>query len=377
LKTNSGLATQVIPMRTSFCYTIALLLAIAVCAACEPSEEIKTYTVERTSPPGEPFVAEEVAGQLDRMLTAMLPVGDQVYFFKLVGKKPVVDRHREEFENFVGDVAKGDAADKPITWVLPEGWTEKGPTEMRLNTVVVPDEAGDLEIAISSLPLSGNWDAFVESNVNRWLDQLGQGELPRQTILNLTKQLKTGAGTATVIELAGVMKETGPMMNPRAGATTSRPAAPAPQAPAVEAPAATGAIAYEAPAGWEKGPASPMREATYLVSDGDSKAEFTLSGWPAAPGSQMSDVTANVQRWAAQVGVPVDDNLAGLVEDMDIDGTKGSYVKLVGPDSGQAMLAAMVVRGEKVWFFKLTGAAKLVEAQAEDFRKFVDSVKFN
>jgi hypothetical protein len=118
-----------------------------------------------------------------------------------------------------------------------------------------------------------------------------------------------------------------------------------------------------------------MREATYFVGEGDSKAEFTLSAWPA--GAQMADVTANVQRWAAQVGVPIDDKLAGLVEDIDIGGTKGNYVNLVGPDSGQAMLAAMVVRGEKVWFFKLTGAAQLVEAQAENFRKFVDSVKFN
>jgi hypothetical protein len=90
----------------------------------------------------------------------------------------------------------------------------------------------------------------------------------------------------------------------------------------------------------------------------------------------MSDVTANVQRWAAQVGVPIDDHLAKLVEEIDIDGTKGSYVKLVGDDSGQAMLAAMVVKGEKVWFFKLTGAAKLVEAQAENFHKFIDSTKF-
>jgi hypothetical protein len=261
--------------------------------------------------------------------------------------------------------------------VLPSGWSEKGPTEMRLNTVVVPDDGGDLEIAISSLPMAGSWEDFVASNVNRWLGQLSQGELPRQTILNLTKPLETGAGTATVIELAGVMKESTPMMNPHGGATANRPSATALQTPAVDAPPRGGAIAHEAPEGWEKGPASAMREATYLVSEGDVQAEFTLSGWPAAPGSQMSDVTANVQRWAAQVGVPIDENLAKLVEEIDIGGTKGSYVKLVGPDSGQAMLAAMVVKGEKVWFFKLTGEAELVDSQVANFRKFVDSVKFN
>ena len=366
----------------AFCFRLyaplcALLLAVTVCVSCKPSEEINTYTVERTSPPREPFVAGEVASQLDRMLTAMLPVGDQVYFFKLVGKKDAVDRHRELFEKFVGGVTKGASADKPIAWVLPSGWTEKGPSEMRMNTVVVPDDAGDLDIAISSLPMSGTWSDFVASNVNRWLGQLSQGELPRQTILNLTRQAETGAGTATVIELAGVMKESMPMMNPHAGATANVPAPTAPQVPAIEAPAASGAIAYEAPAGWEKGPAAPMREATYFVGSGDTRAEFSLSGWPAAPGSQMADVTANVQRWAAQVGVPVDDNLAKLVEEIDIDGTKGSYVELVGPDSGQAMLAAMVVSSQKVWFFKLAGPAKAVTGEAENFRKFVDSVKLN
>jgi hypothetical protein len=354
-----------------------VLLAITACVSCKPADEIQTYTVERTSPPQEPFVVDEVAGQLDRMLSAMLPVGDQVYFFKLVGKKPAVDRHREEFQKFIGDVSKGPSAEKPLAWVLPSGWSEKGATEMRINTVVIPDEGGDLEIAISSLPKSGAWEDFVASNVNRWLGQLGQGDLPRQTILNLTKPLKTEAGTATVIELAGVMKETMPMMNPH-GTTVAKPqAAASPEAPTVEAPPRTGAVAHEAPEGWEKGPASSMREATYIVSDGEARAEFTLSGWPAAPGTQMSDVMANVERWAAQVGVPVDDNLSKLVEDIEIDGTKGSYVKLVGADSGQAMLAAMVVKGEKVWFFKLTGAAQLVEAQVENFRKFIDSTKFN
>jgi hypothetical protein len=246
---------------------------------------------------------------------------------------------------------------------------------MRLNTLVIPDEKGNLEIAISSLPNSGPWEDFVANNVNRWLGQLGQGELPRQTILNLTKPLSTKAGNATTIELAGVMKETMPMMNPH-GAVSSQSSTPAPTTPAVDVPPRAGGISYKAPAGWEKGPPSQMREATYLISDGDARAEFTLSGWPAPPGSQMSDVTANVERWAAQVGVPVNDQLAKLVEDVDIDGIHGSYVRLVGADSGQAMLAAMVVQAEKVWFFKLTGAAKLVEDQADNLRKFLDSVKF-
>jgi hypothetical protein len=93
----------------------------------------------------------------------------------------------------------------------------------------------------------------------------------------------------------------------------------------------------------------------------------------------MTDVTANVQRWAAQVGVPIDDKLAGFIEKTEIGGTEGNYVKLVGPEDAtprQAMLAAMVVRGEKVWFFKLTGDAAVVEKEVDNFRKFLASAQF-
>lgn len=367
-------------MPASNCRSLAPLCAVIVslfaCLACKPSAEIDSYTVERTSPPREPFVAAEVANELHRMLTAMVPVDDEVYFFKLVSKKPVVDRYRDEFESFISGIGKGDSADAPLTWTLPAGWTEKGPSPMRINTVVIPDDAGELEIAISSLPLSGSWDDFVAMNVNRWLGQLNQSSLPRQTIINLTKQLSTDAGPATVIELAGVFTETSPMMNPHGHAAAAERGAPASQAPTIEAPPASGNLAFETPEGWERGPASPMREATFFAGTGEQRAEFSLSGWPAAGGSQMSDVTANVQRWAAEVGLPADEAPASLVEDIDIDGTKGHYVELVGPESGKATTAAMVVRGDKVWFFKLTGPTDIVKAEKENFRQFVDSVEF-
>ncbi len=361
---------------------VTLAVLLLGCLACQPQEEIKSYTVERTRPPREPFVAAEVADELDRTLAAMLPLGDQVYFFKLVGKAPAVNRHREEFNEFVAGVSKADSAEQPLTWKLPEGWTEKGPSEMRLNTVVIPDEAGTIEIAVSSLPLSGNWEDFVALNVNRWLKQLSQGELPRQTILNLTKEVKTDAGPATVIELAGVMQDTMPM-NPHGGTTAASP--PAKSVPEQSqtvlpiAPAANAEFTFDTPEGWQPGRVSAMRKAAFLVADGDRQAEFTVIDLPASGGAQITDVTANVQRWAAQVGLPVDDKLAELVKEIDIDGMQGSFVELVGPegtDPRQAMLAAMVVREEKVWFFKLFGEAALVERETENFRKFVDSVRF-
>ncbi len=348
--------------------------------ACQPQEEISTYTTERTSPPREPFHAAEVADQLDRTLAAMLPVGDTVYFFKVAGKASAVGRHRKAFREFVAGVSKGDSATKPLAWQLPEGWTEKGPSEMRLATVVIPDEVGPLEIAISSLPLSGTWEEFVALNVNRWLGQLSQGELRRQTILNMTKQVATAAGPATVIELAGVLKETMPMNPHGSMGATSPPSAPAATAPATTPAAPANAeFTFDTPEGWQPGRVSSMRKAAFMIVDGDSQAEFTVIDLPTRGGAQITDVLANVERWAAQVGVPVDDKLADLIEKTEIDGDEASYVKLVGPEGAnprQAMLAAMVVRGEKVWFFKLVGTAALVERESENFSKFLASIRF-
>lgn len=354
--------------RLNFCF-VSLLLLIAL--GCKPEETIQTYTVERTRPPREPISSAKIAKQFDHTIAAMLPLGDQVYFFKLVGKEPAIARQREAFLTFLKGVTKGNSAAAPLEWTLPEGWTKSGPSDMRLETLMIPDEGGRLELAISSLPNSGTWPEYVALNANRWLGQLGQSELPRQTILNLTTTADTPVGEATIIELRGVQEQTMPT-NPHAGSamasTTNPPVAP-PQNANAE-------ITYKAPDGWELGPEAPVRQATYIVSDGDKRAEMTISGWPTKEGSQMADVNANVQRWAGQVGMSFDDKLAKRIENVDIGGAQGSFVELIDPKSSQAMLAAMVVQNEKVWFFKLLGPTALVTREKENFREMIASVQF-
>jgi hypothetical protein len=357
-------------------FAVVFAILILACAGCQPADEITTYKESRTTPPREPLNVSELADSLDHFLTAMVRQDDTVYFFKMSGKAPAIRRQHDAFLKFIGGVAKGDSEAKPLEWELPDGWSEKGPSEMRLETIVVPDESGNLEIAVSSLPMSGEWEDFVEANVNRWLGQLSQGQLSKQKILNLTKPLETKAGPATIIELAGVLQTTTPM-NPHAGAetTTSKPAAPSEPASQTE----IADLSLEAPQGWQPGRVSAMRKAAYTITNGDQQAEFTLIDLPTRGGAQITDVMANVQRWAAQVGVPMDDKLAELVQDTKIDGIEGSLVRLVGPETANprlAMLAAMVVQGEKVWFFKLMGPAQLVERESGNFSKLLDSVKF-
>ncbi len=124
-----------------------------------------------------------------------------------------------------------------------------------------------------------------------------------------------------------------------------------------------------------------MRKAAFNVVDGDQRAEVTVIDFSVAGGAQITDVAANVQRWARQVGLTgLDDAaLAKLLQETTIDGATGSYVALLGPEDTErpvGMLAAMVVTDEKVWFFKLFGDRSLVEKQQDAFERFLNSVRF-
>lgn len=366
-------------MFTALARCSVLLFLFLACVACKPKEEISTYTTERTSAPRPPFNKEEVASQLDHTLAAMLPVDKTVWFFKLAGPAEAVARHRDEFNRFLKTVEKGDSAESPLAWQVPDGWSEKGPSEMRLATIVVPDEKEDLEIAISSLPLSGPWDEYVALNVNRWLGQLSQGELSKQAILEQTSKIETATGPATVIELSGILKQT-PAMNPHAGMTGgAKQAAPPKSAQAVAPPSANAGFTFETPEGWQPGKTSMMRKAAFNIGTGDKQAEVTVIPLPTSAGPQITEVQANAQRWASQVGLPPGTNLEEYIEKTEIDGNEGSFIRLESPaetNPQATMLVAMVEHGEKVWFFKIVGNSEIVDEQQDKFQEFLASVHF-
>ncbi|NOY29010.1 MAG: hypothetical protein GXP28_02185 [Planctomycetes bacterium] len=125
-----------------------------------------------------------------------------------------------------------------------------------------------------------------------------------------------------------------------------------------------------------------MRKAAFRVVDGDAEAEFTVIDLPASGGEQVTQVEANIRRWAGQVGLADLDaeTLQKMIESITIDGSEGSYAKLFSPASAERQLAifgAMVVRDGKVWFFKMTGDVELVKSQQDAIRGFLDSVKFS
>ncbi|MCH8839209.1 MAG: hypothetical protein IH831_00745 [Planctomycetes bacterium] len=365
---------------------LALALLLSTSVGCQRREGVSTYTTKQESASRSPTDFPALARQLDHTLAAILPQGDRAWFFKMAGPAPAVERRREDFLAFLKTVAPAATAGAPPTWQLPEGWEEKGASPMRVATLVVPDDGaadgGPLEIAVSSLPLTDDWDDFLERNVNRWLGQLGQGPLAGATIKKIVEEVATAAGPATVIELVGMRKDSS-RGNPHAGMTATRLPRTSlpPSQQSASQQSADAPLAFDTPAAWQPGQMSMMRKAAFNVVDGDQQAEVTVIDLPVAEGSQITDVAANVQRWARQVGLTgLDDAaLAKLVQETTIDGATGSYVALLGPEDAErpvGMLAAMVVRDEKVWFFKLFGDRSLVKKQQDAFQSFLHSVRF-
>jgi hypothetical protein len=382
-----------------------VLVVTAVLVGCSESETISTYETERTEPRPKAVNVEQVRKSLDHMLVAIVPHGDAAWFFKLVANADAIEELRKPFEELVASVELGEPGETP-EWTLPEGWTQTEGGEMRTATILVPRGAEKLELAVSTLPLAGDWDDYLTRNVNRWMGQLQQGELDEKTVKGLAKSLPHKGGEAAVIELVGVMQQTPGMMppghppagsnvpaatagssresdsTPRPADSTPRPTAPfAPMGGAVQ-PAEEFAkpreFTYDPPAGWQPGQINMMRKAAFVVADGGKQASVTVTQFPAV--EEMSNPIAQGRRWAGEAGLQLSEaELNERAKPVNIDGIEGQEFELIAPverESTNSVRAAMVRRGEQMWFFKMWGERSLVEKQGEAFGKFLQSVKF-
>lgn len=94
-----------------------------------------------------------------------------------------------------------------------------------------------------------------------------------------------------------------------------------------------------------------------------------------------ADVTANVNRWQRQLGMPLSskEEVNSLVKKVMVGERQVFVVDLLGPagDDQKQILGGMVVEGDRVWFFKLMGAAERVGKHKAEFDQFISSLKFN
>jgi hypothetical protein len=396
-----------IPIRTPRRASALLVVVALIASGCGESEQIRTYNVpkepkvEVAAAPASPAPVETVPAATpgeptDRMLTAVVPVDGQAWFFKVVGPVAVIEKHEKQLNDFFATI--GVAADGKPTWKLPAGWTEGGERPMRFATLLMPTDDKPLEVAISAASWPGT-PVSVVANVNRWRGQL---QLPPTDPVNVGKairEIKAGDKTITIVDLRG--RYTGGMMPPFAGGAgraTSPGAAPnlPPGHPPVEPnqtapPAASSQLPtpsvpkFTVPADWKQLPASGMRVAAFALGDAERRAEVTITPFSLNAGPRIADPFENTNMWRGAVGLPPvkKDDLPKYTDTIEIEGKPAIYVRVV-PDSAvpsesqikEATLAAMAKTGDQIWFIKFKGDRDVVTTQEDAFKTFLKSLRF-
>jgi hypothetical protein len=326
---------------------LGLLLALAGCQ----SDEVRTYTAPHEAVAPDPKV---------RLLAAIVPAGDDTWFFKLASREDVVEITQPAFDALVRSVTFTGKGDQSIQWKVPANWESREGPPPRFATLN-PRGMPAVELTISKLPRQE-----LKPNLDRWrrLD-LGLGPVPAQDVGKYTRTIQVAGRDVTLVDMTGPgvrSKGRGPMRG--AG---GRPAPPP----------AGGVPTYTAPEGWTKvGPyvKDGIRvDDSFRVGAGDSRAEVTVL----ALGGPTGSSAANVNRWRGQVGLgPISE--AQLAKDpprqVELAGGKGTYFDLAGPR--KRMLLVVLEKGKQKWYFKMLGDADAVGQQKGAFERFVQSVKF-
>ena len=82
---------------------------------------------------------------------------------------------------------KENAQQLPVSWTLPNGWTQEAGGGMRLATLRVKDDLGEAEVSIIKLPGDAGG---LGANINRWRGQVG---LESADEAKIEEELKTTA----------------------------------------------------------------------------------------------------------------------------------------------------------------------------------------
>jgi hypothetical protein len=139
------------------------------------------------------------------------------------------------------------------------------------------------------------------------------------------------------------------------------------------------------PPSWKELPAQGFRKADYLLTDSSKEAHVTLTDFPVDAGPMIADPLVNINRWRGEVGLNAikKEELADVTKEIKIDGQPAIFAAMI-PDTSKpeesktrgATLAAIAKTGDVIWFIKLKGDRDVVTRNQDEFKKFLESIKF-
>ena len=213
-----------------------LSLSLLSLPGCGGQAQIKTYRTEKpesvqarnhTEPqaddapavtrpvPARPEMTAPPAGQPVRMFAAIVPQGEQTWFYKVTGPVEMVAEQVETLANFIASVQYQDG--KP-QWELPSGWEQQPGNQFRFATLLIPSEPKPLEFSVTTLSGSADPVSQAVDNINRWRGQVGLGPITAAQVEQATSELsaetsvrQSAGSTIYFVNLEGVESASGRM----------------------------------------------------------------------------------------------------------------------------------------------------------------------
>lgn len=316
------------------------LFALAVLlTGCGHQEDISTYPVPSHESIQTPEFLKQSAKRKPlptRMVAAILPHGDTMWFFSLKGPPEVVEERVAEYRDLLKSV-RFQGSDR-LDWTLPSKWQSKPGTDTLYATLTPPD-GSKLDAFVLKVPSA---QLSVISIVNFCRNQLELPTLENEDLPSRTEKIESDGMTITLVDFTGRAK-----------------------------PKSTNAegIEYEKPEEWTQVKPKQFILAAFQVSDGDKQVSITLS----RAGGARAD---NVNRWRGQMGLkPLGrDEIATLLQKIEVGARAGELVEL--KNDNQIMLGLMLADGDSTVFVKLLGDPELAVRERGRFLEFAKSLSF-
>jgi|GEM_PF-2099317 len=366
--------------------TLAMLLlaSLALFAGCtDKVEPITSYKVKKhkliqiplegttnSARPPAPTGPMTIEDPTDRILGAIVLLDKAAWFVK--GAAPVAawpEDAEEQFDKLL-TTFKFEKPDKP-TWELSDRWEENPPsTSMRTADLAL----GDVTFSVSRLGKGGaNEREYLLDNVNRWRRQLSLGGIDSSQLANTSHKIKSADGkSVTVVNYLGKKDSSSmpPMM--RGGKMGSGgPSNSPPMAEANPHPNSGPGFTGKPPEAWEETKPRMFQKARYIVTAGEE------SGF-ASVAQAGGDVMMNVNRWRGQVGLgAIETPEEVAAERLSVSDVDGMLLRLIGEEKGIVVAMVPDLKTGRSWFFKLDGPKKLVESEADNFLKYLDTIQFD
>jgi hypothetical protein len=309
-----------------------------------------------------------------------------------------------------------------LKYVLPVGWQEKPPSEMRVASFGISEDGKNADVSV--IPLGG-MAGGDPANVNRWRGQVGLPPLADGEIEKLAEKISVGEQPADLYDITGgaqrilavilhrediawFFKVTGDadLVEKQKSAFNSFlksvefdvPVATAatpmdmgqlpPSHPPIDGmdtgvqPANADAAAkpvWTVPPDWNETTPSEFLVAKFIIAGaGGAQAAVNISSLAGDGGGLL----ANVNRWRGQLGLPQisETDLPTLTTLIDSANGKIQVVDYTGTDSKTGkparLIGAIVPQNGQTWFYKLMGDEQIVAQQKDAFTKFIQSANY-